>query len=232
MIQTNTKKNANEVFNFQHRIPLQTSLPQKLRVNLIGSFFTAFFLLGLTACDPVTIAIGGSAIAGAQMARNQNGLGGAIDDSSLQTSINKYLLDHDQSIFERVELSVKHGTAVVIGYMKNQAQCEKTKQLVREAVKGYNSVYFELSVGNFSSGSQVASDSGITSRIKSSLLFDGNVQSLNYDVTTVKGIVYITGTAQTKFERDQVLSCARSTSGVSRVVSYIKINKSKKTKGK
>ena len=84
---------------------------------------------------------------------------------------------------------------------------------------------FELSIGELPDIKDLANDSSITSRIKSAMLFDGNIQSLNYDITTVKGVVYICGTAQSKYERDLVINCARNTSSVERVVSYISINR-------
>lgn len=187
-----------------------------------GTLLLLLFLL--TACDPVTIAIGGTAVAGAEVARNQNGVTGAISDSALQAKINKMLFDNDRDIFDRTELSVKHGAVVVIGYMKDQDQCTRTMELVKKT-DGYQNVFFELSIGDLPDIKDLANDSSITSRIKSAMLFDGNIQSLNYDVTTVKGVVYICGTAQSKYERDLVINCARSTSSVERVVSYIRINR-------
>lgn len=207
-INSSTKSNSNNGF---------------LRIATAFTGSSALALLFLTACDPITIAIGGTALVGEEMVCNQEGIGGTIDDSTIQAKINKYLVSHDENIFSRVELSVKHGVVVVIGYMRNNAQCERTKELVSK-VRGYEAVYFELSVGKIPTASQAATDSGITSRIKSSLIFDGNVLSRNYDVTTVKGVVYITGTAQSKYERNLVINCARNTSGVRRVASYIKIN--------
>lgn len=185
---------------------------------------SGYVLLFLTACDPITLAIGGTAAAGVEVARNQNGVTGAISDSALQAQINKFLFDNDRDIFDRVELSVKHGTVVVIGYMKDKDQCNRAMELVRRA-GGYHALFDETSIGDLPDVKDLATDSGITSRIKSAMVFDGNIQSLNYDVTTVKGVVYICGTAQSKYERDQVINCARNTSSVEKVVAYISINK-------
>lgn len=185
--------------------------------------FTNLLLL-LTACDPATIAIGGTIATGAEMTRNQNGVEGAISDSALQSKVNKYLFDNDRDIFDRVELSVKHGAVVVIGYMRDQDQCVRAMALVKK-VAGMRPVFDETSIGEMPDLRDLANDSSITSRIKSAMLFDGNIQSLNYDITTVKGVVYICGTAQSKYERDLVINCARNTSSVERVVSYISINK-------
>lgn len=181
----------------------------------------------LAACDPVTIAVGGTAaVAGTTAVRNQNGLGGSIADNEIQAKINKIFFDNDRDIFDRTELSVKHGAVIVIGYMRDKAQCEKAIRLAKTAGESIL-IFDETKIQEPPNAKNLAIDSGITSRIKSSLTFDGNVQSLNYDITTVKGVVYICGTAQTKYERDIVLNSARTTSGVEKVVAYIRLNKAK-----
>ncbi|GHU19084.1 hypothetical protein FACS189472_08370 [Alphaproteobacteria bacterium] len=186
-------------------------------------------LLFITACDPVTWIVGGSAIAGTTAVRNQGGLSGSLSDSEIQTKINYKLFNKNKDILDRVELSVKHGMVVVIGYMKNEGQRKEAMRLIR-SIKGIGEVFDETKVQTAPTGKDLAIDSSITSRIKSSLTFDSNVQSLNYDITTVKGVVYVCGTAQSIFERDVVLNHARATSGVVKVVAYVKINQKNKAK--
>jgi osmotically-inducible protein OsmY len=180
-------------------------------------------LLFCTACDPVTLAFGGTAVAGATAVRNQEGIGGSVSDAKLQSTVNHALLKEDRDLFAKVEFSVKHGMVVVIGYVNEESQRDRIMEIVKN-VKGANEVYDEINVQEAPTASDLATDSGITSRVKSALLFDGNVASLNYDVTTVKGIVYICGTAQSKYERDVVLNHVRTTSGVRKTVAYIKVN--------
>jgi osmotically-inducible protein OsmY len=180
-------------------------------------------LLFCTACDPVTLAFGGTAIAGATYVRNREGISGSVSDTKLQSMINHTLLKEDRELFDKVELSVKHGMVVVIGYVDEISQHDRIIDVVK-SVKGANEIYDEVKIQEAPRASDLASDSGITSRVKSALLFDGNVSSLNYDITTVKGIVYICGTAQSKYERDVVLNQARTTSGVNKVVAYIKVD--------
>ncbi len=179
-------------------------------------------LLLCSACDPVTLAFGGAAVVGTTAVRNDNGVIGSISDTELQAKINAQLMNKDKDLFDRVELSVKHGMVVVIGYMDDASQCQRAIQIVR-SVSGWKEVFDETQVQEAPKAKDLVIDSSITSRIKSSLAFDGNVQSLNYDVTTVKGVVYICGTAQNKYERDIVLNHARTTSGVNKVVCYIKV---------
>ncbi|MBR1734384.1 MAG: BON domain-containing protein [Alphaproteobacteria bacterium] len=192
--------------------------------KLLFIMSSACSLLFLSSCDPVSWAIGGTAVAGAEVARNQKGLGGAASDTALQAEINKFLFDNDRDIFDRVELSIKHGKVVVIGYMKDKDQCVRAIELVKKA-GGAQAIFDETSIGDLPDAKDLFADSGITSRIKSAMLFDGNIQSLNYDITTVKGVVYICGTAQSEYERDLVINCARNTSSVIKVVAYISINK-------
>ena len=184
-------------------------------------------LILCSACDPVTWIFGGAAVVGTTAVRNDNGVIGSISDTDLQAKINAKLLKEDKDLFDRVELSVKHGMVVVIGYMDDESQCQRTIQIVK-SVSGWKEVFDETKVQEAPRAKDLLIDSGITSRIKSALTFDGNVQSLNYDVTTVKSVVYICGTAQNKYERDIVLNHARTTAGVDKVVCYIKIKDSVK----
>ncbi|MDR1375604.1 MAG: BON domain-containing protein [Holosporaceae bacterium] len=183
-------------------------------------------ILFCVSCDPFTWVLGGTAVVGSTAVRNQEGVSGSISDTELQAKINNILFSSDKDIFDRVELAIKHGIVVVIGYMKDEAQCKKTMQIIRN-IEGCKDAYDETAVQDMPDISNFALDTSITSRIKSSFSFDGNVHSMNYDVTTVRGVVYICGTAQSKYERDVVLNHARTTSGVEKVFSYVKINKNK-----
>ncbi|MDR0581153.1 MAG: BON domain-containing protein [Holosporaceae bacterium] len=195
-----------------------------MKVLRIGSL-SSLLLCG--ACDPVTWMFGGSALVGVTAARNQQGIFGSISDTELQAKINHALVDYNNGeLFSKVELSLKHGMVVVIGYVDDESQHDKIMEIVK-GVKGSTEIFDEIHIEKSPSAADVASDSSITSRLKSSFFFDSNVSALNYDVTTVKGIVYICGTASTKFERDVVLNHARSTAGVKKVVAYVKIDKSK-----
>lgn len=180
-------------------------------------------LISFVACDPVTLMFGGTALVGTTAVRNQNGVTGSISDAALQTKINKALFSEDKELFDRVELCIKHGMVVAIGYMENEDQKQRAISVIKQ-IKDCVDVFDELHIQNMPTAADVAADATLTSRMKTSLAFDGNVQSLNYDVTTVKRVAYICGIAQSKYERDVVLNHMRTTSGVEKVISYIKIN--------
>lgn len=180
-------------------------------------------LLLLSACDPVTMLVGGTVAGTTAAARNSLGIGGTISDAEIKSSIENAFAKHDSDIFYRIELSVKHGHVVIIGYMKDEEQCARALEIA-QMVPGPVNILNELQVGAITDTETNLSDSAITSRIKSCLTFDGNVRSMNYDITTVKGIVYIVGTAGSAYEQSVVINHARTTSGVEKVISYIYIH--------
>lgn len=177
------------------------------------------------SCDPVTMAVGGTAVAGTTMTCNEEGISGSVSDTNLQVNVNNALMNAGEDIFDRVELCVKHGMVVVIGYMKDEEQRQKALDAVK-GVKCYHAEIFdELKVQPQPTGSEVFADATATTRVKTAFKLDGNIMSLNYDVTTVKGIVYICGTAMSAYEKENVIEQARSISGINKVVAYIKVKK-------
>lgn len=188
-----------------------------LGFSLIGSAFL------LTACDPVSWLVGGTVVTGVVTVRDKEGITGQISDTYLKEKIRLTLLNKDKELYDKIELAVKHGIVVVIGSFDDESQCERVKDII-DTVQ-VKDVYYETKVEPQAKVGTFAADAGITTRIEASMKSNGNVASLNYDTTTVNGVVYMCGTAMSAYERDVVLNIARSTSGVKKVVSYIKIAK-------
>jgi osmotically-inducible protein OsmY len=53
------------------------------------------------------------------------------------------------------------------------------------------------------------------------LLEEPGIRSLNVDVDVYRGVVYLTGTAKTASQKAKIISLAKSTPRVARVVDYI-----------
>lgn len=189
---------------------------------------SAISLFALTGCDPVTITLGGAALVGSTMVGNEEGVTGSISDTNLQAKVNAALLNAGEDIEGRVELCVKHGMVVVIGYMKNEDQRIIAMNAVRNVKCFHEEIFDETSVQTPPTAGETISDGSITARLKSSMKFADNVRSLNYDITTVKGVVYICGTALSEFEKNEVITRARSTSGVAKVKAFIKVKNKQK----
>jgi hyperosmotically inducible protein len=72
---------------------------------------------------------------------------------------------------------------------------------------------------------EFASDSAITTAVKSKLVADSKVSALDIHVETTDGVVTLTGTANSSAEKAEAIKVARHTSGVKRVVSKLTIEK-------
>lgn len=188
-----------------------------LKFSWIGS------ALLLAACDPLSLIVGSTIVAGTVTVRDKEGIPGLITDKYLKEKLRLALLNRDKDLYDRIELAVKHGIVVVIGSFDDESQCERVRQIVGSL--NINEVYYELKIEPQARAGTFAVDSGITARIEASMKGNGNVASLNYDTTTVNRVVYMCGTAMTAYERDVVLNIARTTSDVAKVVSYIKVAK-------
>jgi hyperosmotically inducible protein len=65
---------------------------------------------------------------------------------------------------------------------------------------------------------QTLSEAGLTAKIKAKMTLDDLVKARTIDVTTQGTTVTLTGTVESKAERDRAVSLARETDGVTRVV--------------
>ena len=82
-------------------------------------------------------------------------------------------------------------------------------------------VYDELEVAAPGGMWDDADDAWITTRVRSELILDPVVRSVNYDIDTANGSVYLIGSARSQDELDRATRIARYVPGVKRVVSYI-----------
>lgn len=72
---------------------------------------------------------------------------------------------------------------------------------------------------------QYLSDSAITTRVKAALLADRNISSISISVATKNGIVTLTGSVASKFERYKANKIAKNVNGVKKVMNYLVIKK-------
>ena len=77
---------------------------------------------------------------------------------------------------------------------------------------------------------EIATDSGITTRVKSSFIGDRYVDAFDINVDTFRGTVILEGTVAHSIARDQAERLARGVSGVQAVDNRIKVDKSASNK--
>lgn len=187
----------------------------------LGSLTIAALLT--SACDPVTLVMGGTAVVGT-MATREKGVKGTTSDTWISTQIKSKFYSFSPELHNFVGVNVQGGEVLLTGSVSDKSWIQEAERMCRE-VNGVTQVFNNIGVNKDGIAiKEVASDSIITTQIKGHLLCDGDIRSLNYSVKTISGVVYVMGIARTETELDKVLEYARNTKGVEKVVSYVKVN--------
>jgi len=178
-------------------------------------------LLTLGGCVPLVVGAGGAAAVGAAQDR---GLEQALDDNEISFEINRKLLAEDGNLYKGVATQVRNGRVLLSGIVPKPEDRVTVTRIVW-AIGGVREVINELQVGESAGFMQAMSDTAITTKLRARLTGDSNVSGINYSIETVRGTVYLMGTARDRAELDRVIAHARSVSGVRNVVSYVEVGR-------
>lgn len=173
----------------------------------------------LSGC--VGVAVTGGATA-ATAAAQERGFRGAVDDTVIRARINDLWLQHSAEMFQNVSLQVTEGRVLLTGKVKEPQMRLDAVRLAWQA-EGVAEVINEIQVTSEGGVGSYTRDTVISSELKSRMLFDKQIASINYSVETVGQIVYLMGIAQNQSELDRVINHARNISYVRRVVSHVKL---------
>lgn len=180
----------------------------------------AFSLLA-SSCAPVGVAAGVGAAAGVAAAQ-EGGISTAASDTRIQIEINDLWFKHNVDMFSKLNLTINQGRVLITGVVQNPEHRVEAVRLAWQP-KGVKQVINEIRVANSEGLTGYAKDTWFTTRLRTALVFDKNIQSINYSIDTVQGTVYLMGFAQDRLELNRVVEKARTIKGVKNVVSYVKI---------
>jgi osmotically-inducible protein OsmY len=183
-------------------------------------------MLLLSGCSPVGLAMGAGASVGLAAAQ-EGGIRSAVTDNAIQLKIADLWIKHNFDMYRKLSATVKEGRVLVTGSVPNPDMRVDAIRLVWQA-DGVRQVLNEVTVDNGKKDKVDAvkgtvSDAWISSNIKTRLMLDKYVESINYNIDTANGNVYLMGVAQDQKELDRVLDYARTTNHVNNVVSYVRL---------
>lgn len=182
--------------------------------------------LTLQACSPIGAAVGAGATVGVAAAQ-ERGVGGAAEDLRIRAEINHLWLQADENLMYDVELQVQESRVLLSGIVDNPELRLKAVRLAWQ-VDGVKEVINEIEVSDEYSFTGYARDTLISGELRSTLLLDQEISSINYSIETVKQVIYLMGIAQNQAELDRVIDHARNIEYVRRVVSYVRIKEPEK----
>lgn len=179
--------------------------------------------LGLGGCAGVLVAGGLAAAAGGGYAAGQErGVGGAVDDFSIKADVEKSMLLADPQLQGNVNATVYQGRVLLTGRVASP-QIKMAAAQAAGRAPNVRGVFNEIEVAPSEGMWDDAKDQWITARVRSEMVLDPDVRSINYTIDTANGSVYLIGTARSQAELDRATRIARYVPGVKRVVSYIEL---------
>ena len=182
-------------------------------------------LLFLPSCAGVAAGAGASlGVAAAQ----EGGIGRAATDARIQIAINDLWFRHNVEMFRKLDITVNQGRVLLTGVVQDPEHRVEAVRLAWQP-SGVKQVINEIRVAESDGITGFARDTWITTRLRTSITFDRNIQSINYSIDTVQGIVYLMGFAQNQAELNRVIEKARTIPDVKQVVSYVKLVGEKNT---
>lgn len=153
-------------------------------------------------------------------------VGTEIDDSIITTKVkSKLLADQDIKGFD-LKVETHKGDVLLSGFVDNQAQIDHAIMITRsiEGVKNVDNKVSLKSNAATTMGIKV-DDSIVTSKVKSSLLADPDIKSLDIAVVTNNGEVQLSGFVNNQTQIDHAIDIARRTEGVHNVINELRVKK-------
>ncbi|MDR0632956.1 MAG: BON domain-containing protein [Holosporales bacterium] len=175
---------------------------------------------GLTRCAPVAI-IGSGAVVGVSALREKSAIE-TVSDTVLSAKVSQAIYKISPDVHATVGVNVQEGEVLLTGVTPTDDLKIRVEQAVWR-VRGVKQVYNDVAISDSPPIKNYPKDAWITSQIKTKLLANSKIRSLNYSIKTVNNVVYIFGIARSSEELDTACNIARKVKGVERVMSYVRL---------
>ena len=180
----------------------------------------ALLLLGalpLGGCGSLFV---GAAATGGSAAVQERSIGDAVDDLTIRAQLNQLFFEDNVDLLQSVSFNVIEGRVLLKGSVKKQEHRIHALELTWQA-SGVREVINEIQVTDQGGIVNYARDTWISTQLTAEVMFDIDILSINYNVETINGIIYIVGIAQDQPELDKVVDHARRIKNVKKVVSHV-----------
>ena len=175
-------------------------------------------LLILTSC----VGTGSKGVfgTGVSIALDPRSLGTQIDDSIMQKNLVARLTLLDKNYFLSINTKVLAGRIFLTGKVDDPEEKLKITKSAWETA-GVRSVKNDIKIKEEFNFKRSAKDLLITSQLRTTLIFNKNIKSANYNIDTYKKKIFIYGIAITSDERKEVINEAKKILDVEEVIASI-----------
>lgn len=178
----------------------------------------ALMALVLTGCAPAILAGTGAVVTRSVM--QERTTMDALGDAEVKVSLKNRLLKDSTGLFTDVSADVVEGRVVLTGSVPSREQKVTATRIAWET-PGVVAVTDELTVAEDAGARAYIQDAWISNRLRVALVGDMQVNSVNYSVETVDGVVHLTGLARSRGELQRVIDHAAAIPGVAKIVSHV-----------
>ncbi|WP_291843804.1 BON domain-containing protein [Maricaulis sp.] len=179
------------------------------------SLITTLCLAGLVGLAPAACSSVGSV-------GQERSIGRQLDDTNASVSIKSAMLRSEGFALDGVDVEVTEGIALLTGRVPREDDRLMAECLAWTSVAVRN-VANEIEIGSGQGFRDRTRDAEITARVNGRLISDRAVRSINFNVETRAGRVYLLGVARNRGELERASAHASLVEGVQEVVSYVRI---------
>ncbi|MDA0357895.1 MAG: BON domain-containing protein [Proteobacteria bacterium] len=180
--------------------------------------------IGLSGCASAVIGVGTAAVAAST---TEKGLSTSVADTQIHAKLTDRFVKSDFSLVTAVDITVNDGAVLMTGKVKTPEEKILATRLAWE-IFGVREVVNELQVTDTSSIKDIAKDLAASATLRTKLITDGNISSLNFSIDVVNGTVYLSGVAANAEEMNRVVAHARDIRFTQQVVNYITLQSDKR----
>ena len=184
----------------------------------ISKILSIFLLLILTSC--VGTSSTGIFGTGVSIAFDPRTVGTQIDDSIMQKNLSAKLINMNTNYILSVKTKVLDGRIFITGKVDTVEEKLKITKLGWE-IKGARSVKNDLQIKEKFDFQRAAKDLLITSQLRTAMITNKKIKSVNYNIDTYKKKIYIYGISENEEERKEVINEAKEILDVEDVISSI-----------
>ena len=157
---------------------------------------------------------------GVSIALDPRSVGTQIDDSIMQKNLIARLSLKDKKYFLTLKVKTLDGRIFLTGKVDDPEEKLQITKVAWETV-GVRSVKNDIKIKEEFNFKQSAKDLLITSQLRTALILNKNIKSMNYNIDTYKKKIFIYGIALTSDEKRKVIDEAKQILDVEKVIASI-----------
>ncbi len=178
-------------------------------------------VLALAGCAPTVASL---AVDGVYTASEERTMDDVVDDNGIKLKLNKLLLDERLGLFKDV------GTVVYRRHVYLVGDVEKAEDKVRAGEialipEKVTEVTNDIQVTDEGGIGALVDDIYIEKIIQADYLFDSEIDSSNFRVRSVNGVVYLIGLAESQAELDKAVAIVDARDDVRQIVNYVTVQR-------